>query len=130
MVANEMKLGYPEHAEKVDQGTRSYLLFLIVEALGSQSFMQVLRLLSLWVPEHPLDGVIIPFSVFCSRAGFHFQWIGKALLGYDFAKEQLPFPMGELDLSTSASIAASGDLPSSTGGSLSLRGRIEQKESH
>ena len=99
MVANEMKLGHPECAGKVDRGTRTYLLFLIGEALGSRNFAQILRLLSLWVPEHPLDGVIIPFSVFCSRAGFHLEWISKALLGHEFAKEKPPFPIGELDLS-------------------------------
>jgi glycosyltransferase involved in cell wall biosynthesis len=109
MVANEMKLGHPGSAKKVDRGTRRYLLFLIGEALGCRDLRQVLRLLSLWVPEHPLDGVIIPFSVFCSKAGLHVQRIGKTLLGYDFAKEQTPFPMGELDLSASAS-----DITSST----------------
>ena len=104
MVGNEMKLSHPESAEKVDRGTRTYLLFLIGEALGSRNFRQALRLLSLWVPEHPLDGVIIPFSVFCSRAGFHLQWMGKALLGHDFAKEKVPFPIGEPDPSISTSI--------------------------
>jgi glycosyltransferase involved in cell wall biosynthesis len=109
MVANEMKLGHPESAEKVDRGTRMYLLFLIGEALGSRNFRQVLRLLSLWVPEHPLDGVIIPFSVFCSRAGFHLQWMSKALLGHDFAKEKVSFPIGELDRSTGTSIVENGE---------------------
>jgi glycosyltransferase involved in cell wall biosynthesis len=108
-VANEMKLGHPESAEKVDRGTKMYLLFLIGEALGSRNFRQVLRLLSLWVPEHPLDGVIIPFSVFWSRAGFHLQWMSKALLGHDFAKEKVPFPIGELDRSTGTSIVENGE---------------------
>jgi Glycosyltransferase like family 2 len=109
MVAIEMKLGHPGSAEKVDRGTRMYLLFLIGEALGSRNFRQVLRLLSLWVPEHPLDGVIIPFSVFCSRAGFHLQWMSKALLGHDFAKEKVSFPIGELDRSTGTSIVENGE---------------------
>jgi glycosyltransferase involved in cell wall biosynthesis len=110
MVANEMKQGHPESAEKVDRGIRTYLLFLIGEALGSRNLRQVLRLLSLWVPEHPLDGVIIPFSVFCSRAGFHLHWMGKALLGHDFSKEKTPFPIGELDLPTSTSTLENGEL--------------------
>jgi hypothetical protein len=109
MVANEMKAGHPESAEKVDRGTRMYLLFLLGEALGSRNFRQALRLLSLWVPEHPLDGVIIPFSVFCSRAGFHLQWMGAALLGHDFAKEKTPFPIGELGVSASKSTVENGE---------------------
>jgi hypothetical protein len=104
MVASEMKLGHPESAGKVDQGTRMYLRFLIVEALGSRNFRQVLRLLSTWVPEHPLDGVIIPLSVFCSRASFRLQWMGMVFLGHDFAKEKVPFPIGELDRATGTSI--------------------------
>ena len=86
-----------------------YLIFLIGEALGSRNFRQVLHLLALWVPEHPFDGVIIPFSVFCSKAGFHLQWMGKALLGHDFEKEKTPFPIGELDPSTSTSIVENGE---------------------
>ncbi|MEA2538843.1 MAG: hypothetical protein QOH35_209 [Acidobacteriaceae bacterium] len=109
MVANEMKVGHPESAEKVDRGTRMYLLFLLGEALGSRNFRQALRLLSLWVPEHPLDGVIIPFSVFCSRAGFHLQWMGAALLGHDFAKEKTPFPIGELGVSANKSTVENGE---------------------
>jgi glycosyltransferase involved in cell wall biosynthesis len=110
MVANEMKLGHPESAGKVDQGTRMYLRFLIVEALGSRNLRQVLRLLSLWVPEHPLDGVIIPLSVFWSRASFRLQWIGMVLLGHDFAKEKVPFPIGELDRATGTSIVENREL--------------------
>jgi hypothetical protein len=110
MVANEMKLGHPESAQKVDQGTRRYLLFLIGDALSTRDFRQVWRLLSLWVPEHPLSGAIIPFSVFCSRAGLHLQWIGKALLGHDLAKGKVLFPIGELDRSTRASIGENGEL--------------------
>jgi glycosyltransferase involved in cell wall biosynthesis len=109
MVGNEMKLEHPESAERVDRGTRMYLIFLIGEALGSRNFKQALHLLALWVPEHPLDGVIIPFSVFCSKAGFHLQWMGKALLGHDFAKEKAPFPIGELDRSTGTSIVENGE---------------------
>ena len=60
MVANEMKLGHPESAEKVERGTRIYLIFLIGEALGARNFGQIWSLLSLWVPEHPSDCVIIP----------------------------------------------------------------------
>jgi glycosyltransferase involved in cell wall biosynthesis len=104
MVANEMKLGHPEGAEKVDRGTRMYLIFLIGEALASRNFRQVLRLLPLWVPQHPQDVVIMPFSVFCSRAHFHLQWMGMALLGHDLAKDKVPFPVGELIRSTSTSI--------------------------
>lgn len=109
MVGTEMKLAHPESTEKVDRGTRMYLIFLIGEALGSRNFRQVLRLLSLWVPEHPLDSVIIPFSVFCTRAGFHLQWIGMALLGHDFEKEKALFPIGELDRSTDTSIVENGE---------------------
>jgi hypothetical protein len=98
MVANEMKLGHPESAEKVDRGTRMYLIFLIGDALRSWNFRQALHLLALWVPEHPFDGVMIPFLVFCSKAGFRFQWMGKALLGQGFAK-RAPFPIGEPDRS-------------------------------
>lgn len=104
-----MKLGHPEGAEKVDRGARMYLIFLIVEALGSLNFRQVLPLLSLWVPEHPLDGIILPFSVFCSRAAFHLRWISMALLGHDFAKEKVPFPIGEPDRSTAMSIVENGE---------------------
>jgi glycosyltransferase involved in cell wall biosynthesis len=108
MVANEMKRGHPESAENVDRGTRMYLLFLINEALGSRNFSQTLRLLSLWVPDHPLDGVIIPLSMFYARAYFHLHWMGKALLGHDFTKEKTPFPIGELDLSTRPSSVDNG----------------------
>jgi glycosyltransferase involved in cell wall biosynthesis len=104
LVADEMKLGHPEGAEKVDRGTRMYLIFLIGEALTSRNFRQVVRLLSLWVPQHPLDGVIIPFSVFCSKARFHLQWISMALVGHDFERDKVPFPVGELVRSTSTSI--------------------------
>ena len=107
MVANEMKLGHPESAEKVDRGTRKYLIFLIGEALGSRNFRQVLRLLSLWVPEHPLDGVILPFSVFCSKAGIYLLWMGKALRGH--AKKKAPFPIGEPDRSTGTSMIENGE---------------------
>lgn len=109
MVANEMKLGHPESTEKVNRGTRMYLIFLIADALGSWNFRQALRLLSLWVPEHPLDSVIIPFSVFCSGAGFHLRRMGTALLDHDFTKEKTPFPIGELDLSTSTSTVENGE---------------------
>jgi glycosyltransferase involved in cell wall biosynthesis len=109
MVANEMKLSHPESARKVDTGTRMYLIFLINEALGSRNFRQALHLLALWVPDHPFDGVIIPFSVFCSRVGFHLHWMAKALLGHDFEKEKMPFPIGELDPSTGTSIVENGE---------------------
>jgi glycosyltransferase involved in cell wall biosynthesis len=109
MVANEMKLGHPKSAEKADRGVRMYLTFLIGEALASQNFRQALNLLALWVPEHPLDGVIIPFSVFCSKTSFHLQWLGKALLGHNFANERTPFPIGEVDLSTGGSVIDAGE---------------------
>jgi glycosyltransferase involved in cell wall biosynthesis len=109
MVANEMKVDHPESAEKVDRGTRMYLLFLIGEALGSRNIKQALRLLALWAPEHPLDGVVIPFSLFCSKAGLHLRWMGMALLGHDFALEKSPFPIGELDCSTGTSILENGE---------------------
>jgi glycosyltransferase involved in cell wall biosynthesis len=108
MVASEMKLGHPESAEKVDRGTRRYLVFLIGDALGSWNFRQALRLLSVWVSEHPLDGVIIPFSVLGSRAGFCLRRMGKALLDHDFTKEKTPFPIGELQLSTNTSTVENG----------------------
>lgn len=102
MVANEIKLGHPESAEKVDRGVRAYLVFLIGQALSSLDFRQVLRLLSLWVPDHPLDAVIVPFLVFWSAARFRLHWMGEALRGHGFTNE--PFPIGELDLSTSTSV--------------------------
>jgi glycosyltransferase involved in cell wall biosynthesis len=123
MVANEMKLGHPESAEKIDRGTRKYLIFLIGEALSSRSFKQALHLLALWVPDHPFDGVIIPFSVFCSKAGFHLQWMGKALLGHGFAKEKVLFPIGELDLSIGTSIVENQSLSSTTDGRGAWCGR-------
>ena len=109
MVANEMKLGHPESAEKVDRGTRMYLVFLIGEALRSWNFRQVFQLFSLWVPEHPLESVILPFSVFWSKAVLHLQRIDKAFPGYVFAKGKVPFPIGELDLSTGTSIVENGE---------------------
>ena len=115
IVADEMKLGHPQSAETVDRGTRKYLLFLLGEALASQNLRQVLRLLSLWVPQHPLDGVIIPFSMFCSRAGFHLLWMGQALLGHYFAKEKVPFPIGELVPSTSRATTENGEFTKNPG---------------
>lgn len=109
VVAGEMKLGHPERAEKVNRGTRMYLIFLIGEALGSWNFRQALHLLTLWVPEHPFDGVLIPFSVFCSKAAFHLQRMGKALLRHDFAKEKALFPIGELDRSAGTPIVENGE---------------------
>jgi hypothetical protein len=113
MVANEMKLGHPQSIKRVDRGTRRYLLFLLGEALGSRNFRQALRLLTLWVPEHPLDAVILPFPLFCSKAGLHLQWMGKALLGHDFAREKTPFPIGELDVSASKSTVENGEFTKS-----------------
>lgn len=107
-VANEMRRGHPESAEKVHKGTRKYLVFLIGEASGSRNFRQVLSLLSLWVPDHPLDGVILPFSVFCSRVGFHLEWIVDALRDHDFKMERVPFPIGKLDRSTGTPIVENG----------------------
>jgi glycosyltransferase involved in cell wall biosynthesis len=104
MVANEMKLGHPERTEKVEKGTRMYLLFLISEALGSRDFGQVWSLLSLWVPEHPPDCVIIPLWAFCLRVKFRLQWIGKVLLDYGLGKTATTFPIEEPELSTSTSI--------------------------
>lgn len=100
MVAQEMKLGHPESAEKVDRGTRAYLIFLIIEALASWNFRQAFRLLSSWLLEHPLDGVIVPFFVFYSRSGFPRRWMDKDLLGHTFAKQRAPFPIGEVGLSS------------------------------
>ena len=89
MVANEMKLGHPESAEKVDRGTRMYLIFLIGEALGSRNFRQALRLLctlgartSIRRCHHPL------LQCSAQESGFHLQWMGKALLGHAFEKEK------------------------------------------
>lgn len=101
MVANEMKSGYPQSAENVDRGTRRYLLLLLGEALRTWNFRQAFSLLSLWVQEHPFDGVILPFSLFRAKAGLHLHWIVKALLSHDFAREKTPFPIGELGLSIS-----------------------------
>jgi hypothetical protein len=42
--------------------------------------------------------VILPFSVFWSKAVLHLQRIDKAFPGYVFAKGKVPFPIGELDL--------------------------------
>ena len=104
MVANEMKLGHPERTKKVEKGTRMYLLFLIDEALGSRDFGQVWSLLSLWVPEHPSDCVIIPLLAFRRRVKFRLKWIGKVLLGHGLGKTTTTFPIEEPELSTSTSI--------------------------
>jgi glycosyltransferase involved in cell wall biosynthesis len=104
MVANEMKLGHPERTKKVEKGTRMYLLFLIDEALGSRDFGQVWSLLSLWVPEHPSDCVIIPLLAFRRRVKFRLKWIGKVLLDYVLGKTTTTFPIEEPELSTSTSI--------------------------
>lgn len=93
MVAHEMKLSHPESAKRVDRGTRMYLVFLIGEALGAFDLRQVWRLVSLWVPEHPRDSIILPFSVFSLKADLYLQRMSKALLRY----KKVPFPIGELD---------------------------------
>jgi hypothetical protein len=107
---------------------RLYLVFLIGEALRSWDFRQVLRLFSRWVPGHPLDSVILPLSVFWSKAVLHLQRIDKAFPGYVFATGKVPFPIGELDLSTGTSIAENGGVykkPLKATGSL--RGWIKPK---
>jgi glycosyltransferase involved in cell wall biosynthesis len=110
MVANEMKLSHPESADKVDRGARKYLCFLIGEALGAWNFRQALRLLSLWLTDHPFDGVIILFSVFWSKAGLQIRRMVDALRGHGFTGQKTPFRIGELDLPPSTLTVESGEL--------------------
>jgi glycosyltransferase involved in cell wall biosynthesis len=67
MVAKEMKTDYPEHHRIVDAGVRSYLRFLVGEAIVSGDYDQISQLLSLWRREHPLDAAILPLEACISK---------------------------------------------------------------
>jgi len=67
MVANEMKTDYPEHDRVVDAGVRSYLRFLMGEAIVFGDFDQISQLLSFWRREHLLDAAILPLEACISK---------------------------------------------------------------
>jgi glycosyltransferase involved in cell wall biosynthesis len=67
MVANQMKIDYPEHDRVVDAGVRSYLRFLVGEAIVFRDFDQISQLLSFWRREHPLGAAFLPLEACISK---------------------------------------------------------------
>ena len=63
-VAHEMNAEYPQSNATIKSGIRSYLQFLVGEALAFQDFAQVWPLLSPWVQEYPLDLLLVVSRIF------------------------------------------------------------------
>jgi glycosyltransferase involved in cell wall biosynthesis len=94
MVADEIKRSHPNLSDEADEGIRSYLQFLVSEAIASRDLGQFWSLMSSWIPAHPSDCVVIPLAVFCSKVRRHVQWLGWILSG----QENAVFPIGEPEL--------------------------------
>ncbi len=95
-VAQEMNAAYPQCHAAIQSGVRSYLQFLIGEALAFQDFAQVWPLLSPWVREHPLDLLFLPIEIAGTKTKFHIKWIVRALIGRPRARYAKRFSIGEL----------------------------------
>jgi len=103
IVADEMKLDYPESAEKIDVGIRLYLEFLIGEALVFRDFRQVLSLLSSTFLSHRWDPIVILVSVLRAKIiwlrwklQWRLRWAGALLTGQTIERSDTVFPIGEL----------------------------------
>jgi cellulose synthase/poly-beta-1,6-N-acetylglucosamine synthase-like glycosyltransferase len=97
MVADEMRLNEPASTDTINRGLRTNLMFFFGEALASWDLRQALRLLSLWVPEHLFDIVLVPATVICSKVVFRLQWIGTSLRGDGFTQRRALFPIKSPD---------------------------------
>jgi len=103
IVADEMKLDYPESAEKIDAGIRSYLQFLVGEALSFRDFRQALSLLSSPVLSHRWDPTVILVALLRQKISWlrwkllwRLRWAAALLAGQTIARSDTVFPIGEL----------------------------------
>ncbi len=103
MVADEMKLDHPDSAEKIDEGIRDYLQFLVGEALAFRNFRQALSLLSSPVSRRTWERPVIFVSAVRQRISWHWlslwgrlQRAGAALTGRNITIEDTIFPIGDL----------------------------------
>jgi glycosyltransferase involved in cell wall biosynthesis len=102
LVADEMKHDRPEFAQKIGQGIRYYLRFLVGEALAFRDFRQAWLLLFSPVLGGTWDRFGILLSVLWekiswlwSRAWWCVRWVGRAVTGHTIVREDTIFSIGE-----------------------------------
>ncbi|GAC1659416.1 MAG: hypothetical protein NVS9B15_21940 [Acidobacteriaceae bacterium] len=98
LVAEEIRRAHPELSSNVNAGIRSYVLFLVGEAAAALDAGQVWRLLRAWVPDHPIDGVLIPLAVLWSKVIWRIEWLGRAIRGANPRGKDRWFAIGETDM--------------------------------
>lgn len=97
LVAEEIRRSHPELSAEVNAGVRAYVLFLVGEAAAALDVRQVWRLLKVWLPDHPMDGLLIPAAVIWSKLLWRIQWVGRALRGTNPTGRDQYFPTGDID---------------------------------
>ena len=99
LVADEMRLLYPESSRSIQRGLRLYVEFLIGEATAAANFLQAGSIYWNWIRRHPGDALRVPLAALWPKISWRLERLWQGLTAGSFRRARQPFPVGGLPAS-------------------------------